>query len=685
LAIQPTPPSAPGKLVFTSNRAELAAQEPGDIYRANSDGSGLANLTERPAMYEHPVWSPDGTQIAFVSNHEGRRQVYVMQADGSGEQVVPGTGPLDFIAGWSPDGRWLLLESARDVNSELYAVRPDGSEAVNLTRHPAGDEAPTWSPDGRSIVFVSDRGSPADSPQSQLYLLDLASGETRQLTDFRYGATFPVWSTDGSQIAFAGVRDGGYGFYDIFLMDVALATMPVSEADVRRLTQESGWTYPASWAGDGQSVLANRIWGLQGEHFEALRVATDENAAVTRFADPIAAAGSWPNSWQDNQLHTAVAFPHAGPIASPTPVPPAIALVNGVLIDGTGSAPVPDAVVVIREGHLEAAGPANQIEVPADAQVIDVQGATILPGFFNAHVHEGYDAGHLAAWAQAGVTTVRDLSPFFGSPQGLQMVYALRDAVDSHPAYARIIASSPLINPPDGYAPFMPVTSPEDARVKVNAVLDAGADLIKVAFEDSLPQGQRPVLLQLPEARAIVETAHARGVLVVAHVTLARHLELAVEAGVDEVTHMIRDALSDELIARMIEQGIYWSPTMELWQGVGIGLGTGNNLRKFVQAGGQVALGTDYAGYSMPFQLGMPMMEIELMAKAGMAPMDIIVAATRNAATVSNRGHDLGTLEPGKIADILVVNGDPLADLQALLNVQLVMRDGVVIRQEGGE
>lgn len=100
----------PGKLVFTSNRSELAAQEPGDIFVSNADGSDLANLTRRPAMYEHPVWSPDGTQIAFVSNHEGRHQVYVIQADGSGEQVVPGTGPLDFIAGWSPDGQWLLID-----------------------------------------------------------------------------------------------------------------------------------------------------------------------------------------------------------------------------------------------------------------------------------------------------------------------------------------------------------------------------------------------------------------------------------------------------------------------------------------------------------------------------------------------------------------------------------------------
>ena len=130
----------------------------------------------------------------------------------------------------------------------------------------------------------------------------------------------------------------------------------------------------------------------------------------------------------------------------------------------------------------------------------------------------------------------------------------------------------------------------------------------------------------------------------------------------------------------MVKAGIYWVPTLELWQGVGFEGSTVASLAQFVQAGGQVALGTDYAGYTYPFQLGMPMKEIELMAKAGMAPMDIIVAATRNAAIVSNRGEDLGTLEPGKIADILVVNGDPLADLNALSNVRLVLRDGVILR-----
>jgi Tol biopolymer transport system component len=75
------------------------------------------NLTRRPAVYENPARSPDGTRIAFGADLGGRRQIYVMQADGSGQAAVPGSGPLDTLYGWSPDGRWLLVESSRDVNA----------------------------------------------------------------------------------------------------------------------------------------------------------------------------------------------------------------------------------------------------------------------------------------------------------------------------------------------------------------------------------------------------------------------------------------------------------------------------------------------------------------------------------------------------------------------------------------
>ena len=103
---------------------------------------------------------------------------------------------------------------------------------------------------------------------------------------------------------------------------------------------------------------------------------------------------------------------------------------------------------------------------------------------------------------------------------------------------------------------------------------------------------------------------------------------------------MVEDELPDALIGRMVATGTYWTPTLELWQRVGLpGKRPVTNLGRFVAAGGQVALGTDYAGYAAAFDLGMPVTEIGLMAEAGMTPMQIIVAATKNAATVCGLGR----------------------------------------------
>lgn len=170
-----------------------------------------------------------------------------------------------------------------------------------------------------------------------------------------------------------------------------------------------------------------------------------------------------------------------------------------------------------------------------------------------------------------------------------------------------------------------------------------------------------------------------------AHISRARHLEMAIEAGVDDVGHMIVDDLPDDLIPRMIEEDMYWVPTLELWKGVSQihSLNWDDeaaaNLRRFVQAGGKVALGTDYAGYICKFDLGMPITEMELMQAAGMTPMQIIVAGTKHAAHVCNLDHELGTIEPGKIADVIVVEGNPLDDIHALTNVRIIIHNGEVI------
>jgi imidazolonepropionase-like amidohydrolase len=108
------------------------------------------------------------------------------------------------------------------------------------------------------------------------------------------------------------------------------------------------------------------------------------------------------------------------------------------------------------------------------------------------------------------------------------------------------------------------------------------------------------------------------------------------------------------------------------------------NLRNFVQQGGQVALGNDYGGGPAEFEMGIPMYEIERMSEAGMTPMQIIIASTKNAAIVSGIEDQVGTLAVGRIADVLIVSGDPLEDLKNLSNIRMVIHNGTIIRDENG-
>jgi imidazolonepropionase-like amidohydrolase len=360
-----------------------------------------------------------------------------------------------------------------------------------------------------------------------------------------------------------------------------------------------------------------------------------------------------------------------------------LALINGILIDGTGADPVFDGAIVIQNGRIAAVGACSEVNIPDDAKIIDVKGAAVLPGFINAHVHNGYSTYNLEVWAHEGVTTVRDLG---ANPQ--EPLFLLRDSVLEENTYARLVAAGPLVTVPHGYpiVPFgsksgLTVTSPEDARLKVEELLDDGADVIKVAVERGRIFGREIPTLSPEELAALVEATHQRGTVVSAHVTSSEDLRRALDGGVDDIAHMVVDYVADDLIERMVTTNCYWVPTLELWKGVDSSFGTTavENLRRFVNAGGNVALGTDYGGYTIRFDLGMPIREIEWMLEAGMTPMQVLVAGTRNAAHVCNLESVLGTLEVGKIADVLVVDGNPLENIHVLTMRLIVIHNGEVI------
>lgn len=343
----------------------------------------------------------------------------------------------------------------------------------------------------------------------------------------------------------------------------------------------------------------------------------------------------------------------------------------GTLIDGTGADPVPDAVLVIKGKHIAAAGPREKIKIPGNARVVNLPDAVILPGFINTHVHGRLVRELLETWAHEGVTTVRDL----GVPNDIPY-FSLRAKFRKDPKCTRVLMAGPIIAVPGAeFGKYsISVTSPADAREKVTNLIDGGADVIKLGISAPF----RPTFS--PEtAAAIVETAHKRGKAAAAHLISTTGLRLALDAGADDIHHLMSTGKkSNAILKRIIDAGIYWVPTLEAtppkYREKGI-----DAFKRYVKMGGKVAMGND-SGSLPEVEVGMPIKELLLMRECGMTPMEVIVASTLSAARVCRLEKELGTLEKGKVADVLVIKGNPLDDLNALKNTQLVIHDGVVIR-----
>jgi imidazolonepropionase-like amidohydrolase len=347
------------------------------------------------------------------------------------------------------------------------------------------------------------------------------------------------------------------------------------------------------------------------------------------------------------------------------------------VIDGTGASPVDNAIIVIKGNVIAAVGARDSIAIPEGAKKIDLKGATVMPGFINAHVHDAYNEQNLESWLMGGVTTVRDESP-------LATVNFLseRDRLNKDPAHSTIVSATPILAPKEGYGQDF-FTSADTASKKVTQYITQGVDIIKFSIEDDMA-GSTWTLPTYEEVKAIVGIAHGCGYRVSVHIGHERNLQWAIDAGVDDIAHMVVEPISKETAERIVQKGIYWVPTLELWNGVSKDYDLDwidvaiENLSTFYKAGGKVALGTDFAGYPGNFDNGFPVTEVNLMKQAGMTPMDIIVAGTQNAAHVCGLGDTLGTIETGKLADLLVVDGDPLAE-NPLLTVRMVIHGGKIV------
>ena len=375
------------------------------------------------------------------------------------------------------------------------------------------------------------------------------------------------------------------------------------------------------------------------------------------------------------------------------------AFTGATLIDGTDRAPIANATVVVRDGRVVAAGPANSVTVPAGATRVALDGKTIIPGIINAHGHVN-EPKDLRTYAAYGITTVYSLG---GEPAS---VFTAR-AEQNTPALdrARVFVAGPVLTP----------TTPDEARAQVAGVAAQKVDIVKIRVDDNL--GTTPKMA--PDVyRAVIDEAHKRGLRVATHLFYLADAKSLLASGADFVAHSVRDADVDaELISALKARGVCVSPTLMREVSTFVYESTPDffsdpfflahanaewvstlkqparqeamrtsqsaqrykaalevakrNVKKLSDAGVPLAMGTD-TGPTGRFQGYFELMEIEMMVKAGLTPRQALASATRDAARCMKIDRDLGTIEAGKWADFVVLDASPLTDIANIRRIASV-------------
>ena len=389
-----------------------------------------------------------------------------------------------------------------------------------------------------------------------------------------------------------------------------------------------------------------------------------------------------------------------------------IAIVGAALIDGRGGPVISDSVVIVRGDHIVTVGTRGSVSIPPGAEVIDAKGLTLLPGLVDSHFHIDGDDPLPALYLSHGVTSLRDPG------QWIEAYDAARKAPAPVPRLFLCgphLDSAPPAYPTDSYI----VRDADETRNAVNRFVDDGASAIKVYFR-----------LPLALIKVAIETAHSRGVPVMGHLEIVDARD-AINAGIDGIEHAtsfgtallpLRDAekyrqavLADNnarregrynvwnsidlttpqakaLFKLIVDRGVFVSPTLAVFERQPGDKETSNvhvhafkQMEAFVgmvnKAGAKVVVGSHsdvpHAKRGWAYQR-----ELELLVESGLTPMQALVGGTLENARYFRIDDRLGSVEVGKLADLILVEGDPLKDISNMRRIKRVMLNGVWERAE---
>ncbi len=648
---------------FSPDGSTIAVSILGRIWTLPAEGGTARQLTDGATWDTRPAWSPDGRFLAYAARSREGADILVRNMATGGVRFlhrVPGSvGHMQF----HPDGNQLFFVDDRSqYEAHVWRIPLAGGEAEQLTHTQNWHE---WSfalsPDGNRILLETGRFDGTD-----LYELDLEEMLLERVTDTPEREMAVAWSPDGTRRAHVGTHNGN---------DVLWVSVPgqlqryLSPFDQKQLA-----FHPS-----GEWLLI-----LGGRRMQRLDLESGEFTPI-----PFEARFEVAGDPADDLLITDVR-----------------------LFDGTGDEAVPASTVLVRDGRIadvRMGEDAGIPEVGPGTPVIAGGGRMLLPGLMDNHYHYWQPLAGADLLA-AGVTAIRD--PGSAIQDAMDFKDAVRLGVLAGPD---VYTAGPLIDGPAGYHPLVDVSidNPAAAPALVRALKEQGVDLLKAYF-----------LLDPDVLAAVVAEARVQGLPVTGHIGVRTSWRQAIEAGIGGFNHIRvwRDFLPPEiqadgrdmsldggrnpvgrmqadwreidpenpevmsLLELMAETETALDPTLfiqeiddgdrsrfsleEFHTGQQAYERMGEFVRRAVEVGVPLLAGTDNAGLFN---------ELEAYAKAGVPNADILRAATANGARWLGKEDDFGTVRPGRRAHLILVDGDPLEDIADLRNIDLVVKDGVVV------
>ncbi len=585
------------------------------------------------------------------------------------------------------------FRGAQDLTPQVFEIKGNTARSASI------DESLSIE-NGKVHFRTRDKQSDLDPPSGTFFTIAGYAPTTMQMLMVRY------WATHGSPTKLATLPSGAVKVQPRGQDNIKVGG---KEEKLDRYTVEGLiWGRETLWFDTNRNLVAAISTDAEFDHFEAIREGYE--SALGDFVGRAGADGM--DALAD--ISKGISGSHADTLA----------IVGGTLIDGTGAAPVADAAVVIRKGRIVATGPRSKVKIPKHANVVDAKGKFILPGLWDMHAHfEQVEWGPI--YLAAGVTTVRDCG------NELEFITAVRDAIaQGHGLGPRLLLAGIV----DGTGPLAlgveRVDTPEQARMWVDRYHTAGFQQMKIYSS-----------VKLEELKAVADQAHRVGMTVTGHIPQGLTAYQAIEAGQDQINHIVyvadmmqrplpdnatradrRNAVINldlnspearKALAFLKDHHTVVDPTMSVFElftattakppasfepGVNkIPVELAEQVtdveppnenteisekvfQKEVEivgalhrAGIPIVAGTDQSvpGHSLH-------REIELYVQAGFTPLEAIQSATTVPAHVMGLDKELGTIQTGKRADLILISGDPLQDIHNTRNVEYVITNGTM-------